>query len=67
MTIHSSIDGHLSASDSIACIRDLLNTTLQIIDEMGLPSDIGAHLDLAICRVESLIGGEQGMATPFAI
>lgn len=67
MNMHSSIDGSLSANDSVACIRDLLKTTLDIIDEMGLPSDIGAHLDLAICRVESLIGGEQSALTTIAI
>ena len=67
MNMHSSIDGPLSANDSVACIRDLLKTTLDIIDEMGLPSEIGAHLDLAICRVESLIDGGQGTSMAIAI
>ena len=67
MNMHSSIDHPLSADDSVACIRDLLKTTLAIMDELDLPSDIGAHLDLAICRVDSLLASENGGSATIAV
>ncbi|WP_118856390.1 hypothetical protein [Sphingomonas mesophila] len=45
----------LSSDDSISALRDLLQTTLAIVDELKLPGDIGAHLDLVICRVDALL------------
>ena len=35
----------------------LLRSALGIIDEVGGPPDIGAHVDLAICRLEQVLTG----------
>jgi hypothetical protein len=46
-------------------ITSRLRDVLGLIDEAGMPADIGAHVDLAICRLEDLIsdltGNRSGM------
>jgi hypothetical protein len=40
------------ASDALA----LLEEALCMLDELGMPADIGAHVDLAICRLRERLG-----------
>lgn len=35
--------------------RRLLASALQMLDESGVPAEIGAHLDLALNRLDELI------------
>lgn len=35
--------------------RRLLASALQLLDEAGVPAEIGAHLDLALNRLDELI------------
>ena len=37
-----------------ATITDL-QSVLNVLDETGAPADIGAHIDLAICRLENAL------------
>ena len=39
-----------SIATIIACLRDVLEQ----VDVAGLPADIGAHIDLALCRLEEM-------------
>ena len=34
-----------------------MESALQILDNADAPPDIGAHLDLAICRLKDAVGG----------
>ena len=43
------------ADESIHCIRDLLVVALRMIDDLGLPSEIGAQLDSNIHELSQLI------------
>lgn len=40
---------------SLAQALDLMKTALQLLDEGRAPPDIGAHLDLAICRLSETL------------
>lgn len=51
MTMQSSIEPNFAATDAIGCVHDLLITALGLIDELDLPGEIGAHLDLAIHKL----------------
>lgn len=53
--MNMAVKPQMSTEDSLLCLRDLLRTTLEVIDAIGLPADIGAHLDLTLCRVDALI------------
>lgn len=33
-----------------------MSSALHLLDEAGAPGDIGSHLDLAICRLETTLG-----------
>lgn len=33
----------------------MMLAALEILDEAGAPADVGAHLDLAICRLREVI------------
>lgn len=35
---------------------DQMRSSLEILDECGSPGDVGAHLDLAIARLEQHLG-----------
>ena len=39
--------------EALVRARDLMRAALGLLDERGAPADIGAHLDLAICRLEA--------------
>jgi hypothetical protein len=39
--------------DALACME----RALELLDEAGVPSDIGAHLDLAICKLRDALPG----------
>lgn len=41
-----------SADEILQALRDILDR----IDAAGLPADIGAHVDLACCRLEEMVG-----------
>lgn len=41
-----------SAEQLLLSLRDILDR----IDRSGLPADIGAHVDLACCRLAELVG-----------
>lgn len=41
--------------ETIVQSRRLLASALQLLDEAGAPADIGAHLDLALHRLDELI------------
>lgn len=34
---------------------DNMQAALELLDEAGAPADVGAHLDLAICRIRDVI------------
>ena len=34
----------------------LVREALELLDSVGAPADVGAHLDHALCRLESLAG-----------
>lgn len=40
-----------SAEQILRALRDILDQ----IDTAGLPADIGAHVDLACCRLEEMV------------
>ncbi len=35
---------------------DLMRSALELLDEANAPAELGAHLDLAICRLEAILG-----------
>ena len=35
-----------------------MEAALETLDAVGAPTDVGSHLDLAICRLEKLMGAE---------
>lgn len=37
-----------------------VRSALQLLDEADAPPEIGAHLDLAICRLEAVVGSTSG-------
>lgn len=41
--------------ETIVQSRRLLASALQLLDEAGVPAEIGAHLDLALNRLDELI------------
>ena len=41
----------------------LMEAALGILDEHGAPADIGAHLDLAICRLRAAIGSHDAVVS----
>lgn len=41
--------------ETIVQSRRLLASALQLLDEAGAPAEIGAHLDLALHRLDELI------------
>lgn len=42
-----------------------MTEALRILDDLGAPGEIGAHLDLAIARLEEQLGLEQRQPTTF--
>ncbi len=45
MTMHASLQADLAADDPVACLRELMGIALDLADELGVPGEIGAHLD----------------------
>ena len=39
-----------------------MEEALRLIDSAELPVEVGAHLDLAICRLRDLVDGKPGSA-----
>ena len=39
----------------LAQALELMRSALELLDEANAPADLGAHLDLAICRLEEVI------------
>ncbi len=37
-----------------------MQAALRILDDVGAPADIGAHLDLAICKLAQVISEPSG-------
>ena len=54
MNMQSTITLDHAHAESIGCVHDLLIAALETIDDLELPSDIGAHLDLAIHKLSKL-------------
>jgi hypothetical protein len=44
------------ASELDLRIQQNMETALEMLDEGGYPADIGAHLDMAICRLREHLG-----------
>lgn len=34
---------------------ELMRSALELLDQANAPADLGAHLDLAICRLETVL------------
>ena len=45
----------LGSRDDVAQAAELVRRAIQILDGAGAPSDIAAHLDLALVRLETLV------------
>lgn len=45
--------------DVYAAAHAKMKAALDDLDQAGAPADIGAHLDMAICRLEELLKGEN--------
>lgn len=47
MNMHTTVEQEplVSTSQSLLCAHDLLSVALEIVDELGLPGEVGAHLD----------------------
>lgn len=60
MTMQCSIEADLATAESVGCARDLLIAALAIIDDMQLPGEIGAHLDLTIHKLGNCLAGSDG-------
>ena len=45
-----------------------MESALRILDEAGAPPDVGAHLDLALCRLRASLGceGEGARVRPWS-
>lgn len=41
---------------------DQLRSALKLLDEAHVPSGVGAHVDLAVCRLEDILGQEFPLA-----
>jgi hypothetical protein len=57
MTMHSRYEAAPTAvtSHSLACAHELLAVALDIVDELGLPGEVGAHLDHSIHMLRQCI------------
>ena len=44
-----------------------MQAALKLLDQVDAPADIGAHLDLAICRVEAAISPDGLIAETFVL
>jgi len=47
------------AKPSLIDALDLMRSALAILDETESPADVGAHLDLAICRLLAALGASE--------
>jgi hypothetical protein len=59
----------LGSRGDVARAAELVRRAIQILDGAGAPSDIAAHLDLALVRLETLdevspLNGESVSASP---
>lgn len=45
--------------EKLALALEKMRSALNLIDEAGGPHDVGAHLDLAICRLVSQVGDQE--------
>jgi len=48
-------NGGLSMTESLKRARALMWSTLELLDDCDAPIDVGAHLDLAICRLDDAL------------
>jgi hypothetical protein len=44
----------------VARVRERMTAILEDIDRLGLPGDIGAHMDLAIRRLDAIARRNRG-------
>jgi hypothetical protein len=42
--------------EALAKALSYIEMALELLDEAGSPADIGAHLDLALCRLREALG-----------
>lgn len=47
------------AQDSCTQIMSLLEEAINLLDEMNAPSDISAHVDLALNRIQEYRSGDR--------
>jgi hypothetical protein len=55
-----------SAEGNLEQALSYVQSALEILDSSQAPADIGAHLDLAMCRLQEFLGHETSGATPLA-
>lgn len=41
-----------------------MEAALRVLDEAGAPADIGAHVDLAICRLREVVSDAERQLRP---
>ena len=46
-------------NEALHLARGLMGKALDVLDAAGAPADIGAHLDLALCRVSKLVAAPE--------
>lgn len=47
---------------------ELMQSALKLLDESGVSADVGAHLDLAICRLQFALGVQAAkLETPWLL
>jgi hypothetical protein len=49
-----------SNEESLEQALSHVQSALHILDSLGAPADIGAHLDLAMCRLHDFLGQRSG-------
>lgn len=64
MNMHASVQTQFSASDSMGCVRELVIVALDLVDELGMPGEIGAHLDHSLQLMLKYIDGGADQAAP---
>jgi hypothetical protein len=46
-------------SEAIGKALSYMEVALELLDEAEAPADIGAHLDLALCRLREVVGDAE--------
>lgn len=58
-----------AASPNEECLKQALSymqSAIELLDGLHAPADIGAHLDLAICRLQDWASQQTSSVTPAA-